>query len=135
VSKRCKGVFAPLIARLANTSYLTDRSQFIHVGSESSAVTDCPFCVEVCSGPCSLSLIFLPSLVSQTNLVCLSVSTQMTRSCTLPYRKRPSMMQSPTYKTVCSTFTRGSIRLVTTRKNPKRCPCQLYSMLERRLRR
>jgi len=24
------------------TSYLTDRSQFIHVGSESSAVTDCP---------------------------------------------------------------------------------------------
>jgi len=56
---------------------------------------------EVCSGSCSLSPIFLPSLVSQTNSVCLSASTQMTRSCTLPYRKRPSMMQSPTYLQNC----------------------------------
>jgi len=86
------------------------------------------YAAEVCSGPCSLSLIFLPSFVSQTNLVCLLVSTQMTRSCTLPYQKRPSMMQSPTYKTVCSTFRRGSVKTdsLSTRKNPKRCSCQLY---------
>jgi len=32
---------------------------------------------EVCSGTCSLSLIFIPSFVSQTNSVCLSVSTQL----------------------------------------------------------
>jgi len=82
--------------------------------------------------PVLCRLYFSRPLVSQTNLACLSVSTQMTRSCTLPYRKKPSIMQSPTYKTVCSTFTRGSVKMdsLSTQKNWKRCSCQLNSMLE-----
>jgi len=86
-----------------------------------------------------LCRLYFSRRLSRKQIWCVSQSvrtTQMTCSCTLSYRKRPSMMQSPTYKTVCSTFTSGSVKLdsLSTRTNLKRCSCQLYSMLEQRLR-
>ena len=58
----------------------------------------------------------------------------MTHSCTSPYRKRLSTMQSPICKTVCSRFTCGSVKTdsSSTRKNLKRCSCQLHSMQDHR---
>jgi len=65
-------------ARKWISSYLTDRTQFIHVGSESRVVTNCSrgvwCCTELCSDHCSLSRAFPQLPRSLRNSVCCTIS-------------------------------------------------------------
>jgi hypothetical protein len=113
------------------TSYLTDRSQFIRVGSESSAITYCS-----CGVPQGsvLGPLFFVAYISPVARIANKFGVFLSQ-----YADDTQLHVALSKKavSVCSMFIRGSVKMdsSSTRRNPKRCSCRLYSTQDHRLRR
>ena len=124
------------------TSYPTDRSQVIHVGSEFRDVTDCS-CGVLQGSVLARNPVFcrLYRPISPVNSIVLFVflsqyaddshDTQLY----VALSKKAVNDAVTNLQTVCSRFICGSVKTdsLSTRTNLKRCSCQLHRMLEHRL--